>query len=127
MEIRIPAAREERKGQAHTVYQIVISYRDWSNRVEKRYSDCSELHRVMKLRRRALNKPLPRFPGKQVWKHLFGGLSTADIDQRRQALEVYLNALVRSECALTSPFLPEFFGMPPFVREMWMLEAVSSS
>lgn len=64
LEITLDNCREVSEGRnTYVVYRLTVRMDTWENVVEKRYSEFLELHRVMKLFRRLLHEPLPRFPG----------------------------------------------------------------
>lgn len=103
-----------------TLYIVETNYKDWSNVVEKRYSEFLELHREMKLLRKAIGGLLPKFPGKHVWKTFRHSFTAEDIDLRRRHLQEYLNKLKDTECAHTSQYFPNFVDMPNEIRQIWM-------
>lgn len=124
MNIRIPSYREFRDhGKSRVYYTIEISYKDWSDTLEKRYSELLELHQMMKLRRRVLNHSIPHFPGKLIWKQILNKLSDGDIHKRKEDLEEYLKNLSQTDCASTSPYFTAFFDMPVQFQEEWLHDA----
>lgn len=120
MELSISGYRQVREGNdSYVVFIIEVKFAGWRTTLEKRYSEFLELHRVMKLLRRALHSPLPHFPGQQIWKQMTGGLSAQDLEERRLELQNYMLALINSECAKNSTYFPEFVSLPENVRELW--------
>ena len=120
MELFIPSYRLVRDGtKSHYVFSVEVRFAGWRNTLEKRYSEFLELHRVMKLLRRALHSPLPHFPGQQIWKQITGGLAEEDVEVRRLELQNYMQALINSECAKNSTYFPEFVCLPENIRELW--------
>lgn len=120
MELFIPSFRNETEsGKTFVVFTVEVSFAGWRTTLEKRYSEFLELHRVMKLLRRALHSPLPHFPGQHIWKQITGGLGEEDLENRRLDLQNYMQALINSECAKNSSYFPEFIGLPENVRELW--------
>ena len=120
MELCIPSYRQVREGDdIHISFILEVKFAGWWTSIEKRYSEFLELHRVMKLLRRALHTPLPHFPGQKIWKNITGGLSPEDIEQRRLGLQNYMLALISSECAKNSTYFPEFISLPENIRELW--------
>ncbi|OMJ72509.1 hypothetical protein SteCoe_29028 [Stentor coeruleus] len=122
MEIRIPSYREIEHGKKSFIaYQIVVSFREWRNIVEKRYSEFVELHEVMKLIQKIIKKPIPNLPPHKALKSLLSKLSEEDLEERRRDLENYLRALEISPCAKHSKFFPEFVSLPLRFRDDWAL------
>ncbi|OMJ81869.1 hypothetical protein SteCoe_17570 [Stentor coeruleus] len=120
MELFIPSSQQVREGgKSYYVYKVEVRFAGWKNTLEKRYSEFLELHRVMKLLRRALHSPLPHFPGQHIWKQITGGLSDEDVEERRIELQNYMQALINSECAKNSTYFPEFVNLPENIRELW--------
>ena len=120
MELSIPSYRQVREGNdTYIAFMLEVKFAGWWTSLEKRYSEFLELHRVMKLLRRALHSPLPHFPGQQIWKQVTGGLSPEDLEARRLELQNYMLALINSECAKNSTYYPEFISHPENVRELW--------
>ena len=120
MELSIPSYRQVREGNdTYIAFMLEVKFAGWWTSLEKRYSEFLELHRVMKLLRRALHSPLPHFPGQQIWKQVTGGLSPEDLEARRLELQNYMLALINSECAKNSTYFPEFISLPENVRELW--------
>jgi len=120
MELFIPSYREVREdGKNYFVFSVEVRFAGWRNTLEKRYSEFLELHRVMKLLRRALHSPLPHFPGQHIWKQITGGLAEEDVENRRLELQNYMQALINSECAKNSTYFPEFINLPENIRELW--------
>lgn len=122
MEIRIPSYREITNGKkSFIVFSIDVSFREWRNVVEKRYSEFTELHDVMKLIKKIIKKPIPTIPSQMAFKSLISKLSSDDLEQRRIDLEDYLKMLEQSPCARHSKFFPEFVGLPLRFRDDWAL------
>jgi hypothetical protein len=120
MELFIPSFRQVREGgTTFYTFSVEVRFAGWKNTLEKRYSEFLELHRVMKLLRRALHSPLPHFPGQKIWKQITGGLGDEDVEQRRLELQNYMQALIYSECAKNSTYFPEFVSLPENIRELW--------
>lgn len=122
LQIGIPSYHKVGSGRsAFTIYRVELHIGDWEHICEKRYSDFHELHRVMKLMSRVITTDkLPHFPGQKVFKHLLGSLSDSDLEERRQALERYMQALTRTVSAKSSHFFPEFLQIPPAVYNGWL-------
>ena len=128
MEISIPSFREMTAGnRSYVVYHIDVSFREWRNIVEKRYSEFFELHEVMKLIQKIIKKPLPELPSQLIFKSFLRKLAPEDIEQRRKDLEEYLRKLELSPCAKHSKFFPEFVGLPLRYRDDWALGFQSES
>lgn len=122
MEISIPSFKQVRDDKdTYIVFLLIVSFAGWENTLEKRYSEFLELHRVMKLLRRALHSPLPHFPGQKIWKQVMGGLKDQDFEERRIEIQNYMQALVNSECAKHSTYFPEFICLPDNLRELWRI------
>ena len=120
MELTIPSYKQVRDGgDNYVAFILEVKFAGWGTTLEKRYSEFLELHRVMKLLRRALHSPLPHFPGQHIWKQMTGGLSPQDLEDRRLELENYMLALINSECAKNSTYFPEFISLPENIRELW--------
>jgi len=128
LDIRITGVKEVREPEHYTAYEVAVRTPLWTNRLEKRYSNFLELHRIMKLRYRlspALS--LPKFPGQKIWKQMFGGLGEADVEQRKSQLEDYMRQLEANPCAWDSQYFIEFLQMPQEVVREWMLFHVANS
>lgn len=122
MEIRIPSFREIKEGKkTYIVFHIDISFREWRNIVEKRYSEFYELHEVMILIQKIIKKNVPELPSQMILKSLFRKLSHEELDRRRKDLETYLRQLEESPCAKHSKSFPEFVGLPLRYRDDWAL------
>lgn len=124
MEFNIPSFREANEGnRIYIIYQVEVKFGNWTNSIEKRYSELLELHQVMKLMRRVFNAPLPHFPGQLVWKQVFKKLTPEELSKRKVDLEIYLRELAVTDCATNSQFFMEFIGMPQRVRSEWITRA----
>lgn len=122
LDIRITGTKELREPEHYTAYEVAVRTPIWTTTLEKRYSNFLELHRVMKMRYRLVPaEPLPKFPGQKIWKRVFGGLSEADIEERRSTLEDYMRQLEANPCAWDSQYFVEFLHMPPEVVRGWVL------
>ena len=122
MEITIPAYREVSNGSGtYIVYRIDISFREWRNIIEKRFSEFYELHEVMKLIQKIIKKPIPELPSQMIFKHLLKKITEQDLEQRRSDLENYMRNLEMSPCSKHSKFFPEFLGLPLRYRDLWAL------
>lgn len=110
----------EDKGNTYVAYLVRIELNDWDHLVEKRYSEFHELHRVMKLINRVIEDKLPKFPGQMIWKRIFGGFKEEDLQERKRSLQNYINELIATDCASTSVYFAQFFGMPLSEREKWI-------
>lgn len=120
MEISIPSYREVMiDNRTYIVYRIDISFREWRNIVEKRYSEFYELQQVMKLIQKIIKKPIPELPSQMIFKFLFKKMTEGDLEQRRVELESYLKELEKSPCSKHSKFFPEFIGLPLRYRDNW--------
>jgi hypothetical protein len=126
LQINIPSFHQVGSGRsAFTIYTIELRVGDWEHSVEKRYSDFSELHRVMKLMSRVVSDKLPPFPGQKLFKNFFGSLSETDLQDRRAALEGYMRTLTRTASAQSSHYFPEFLQIPPVVYNGWLRRTAS--
>ena len=122
MDIRIPSFHEAKSGnKTYIAYDIEVSFREWRNTVEKRYSEFFELHQVMKLIQKIIKKPVPELPPQLVLKSLLSKLTNEDIEKRRNDLEEYIRKLEESPCAKHSKIFPEFIGLPLRYRDDWAL------
>ena len=101
--------------------EIHVTFEDWTNAIEKRYSELQELHNVLKLMKFMINKPIPKFPKQMALKSFFRNLSQEELEERRRDLENYLQEAERGACAKNSKFFSEFFGLPIRLREKWSL------
>ncbi|RWS07816.1 sorting nexin-24-like protein [Dinothrombium tinctorium] len=78
---------ETKKGHSFTVYCVEVYYNGKCHKVQRRYRDFYHLHREMK----KLYKT-PEFPPKKV-----RNLNQKLIEQRRLALEKYLQAFIKND------------------------------
>ncbi|CAG9330587.1 unnamed protein product [Blepharisma stoltei] len=121
MEFKFLSVREARsKSDKYYLFQFEVSYKDWNNVVEKRYSEFLELHRVMKLIRLSITQPLPHFPGQMLMKTLFHKVTPKDIEERKAGLENYMNELSKGMCAKNSKYFPDFISLPTRLRDEYM-------
>lgn len=118
--LRVEGARRE-ESLGTVVYLLRVEAEEFSVVLEKRYSQFLELHRVMKLRYHSQHlEKLPSFPGKKVLKHMFGGLSQEDIEDRRSQLEVYIRKLENNANSRESHYFLEFLQLPKTVAVAWL-------
>ena len=122
MNIQIPSFRTVKsKRSTYVVYQIHISFYEWENVIEKRFSEFHELHETMKLIKKVIKKPIPKFPSKMRLKSFFKSFSESDLENRRSGLETYIKNLEITECAKHSKFFPDFCGLSLRYRDLWAL------
>lgn len=120
LRLRVEGARRE-ESLGTVVYLLRVEVEEFSVVLEKRYSQFLELHRVMKLRYHSQHlEKLPSFPGKKVLKHMFGGLSQEDIEDRRSQLEVYIRKLENNANSRESHYFLEFLQLPKTVAVAWL-------
>ena len=120
LRLRVEGVRRD-EGLGVVVYLLRVEAEGFSVILEKRYSQFLELHRVMKLRFHSQHlEKLPSFPGKKVLKHMFGGLSQEDIEDRRSELEVYMRKLENNANSRESHYFLEFLQLPKTVAVAWL-------
>ena len=125
MDIRITNFTEVSVGKKKIiVYRIDISFKEWRNIVEKRFSEFHELHDVMKLIRKIIKKPISEIPSKMAFKYIFNNITQKDLEKRRNDLENYLKNLEISPCARNSKFFPDFVGLPLRYRDEWAINNI---
>lgn len=122
MNIQIPSFRtvKSKRGK-YVVYLVQISFYEWVNVIEKRFSEFNELHETMKLIKKVIKKPIPKFLSKMRLKSFFKSLSETDLENRRSGLETYIQSLEITECAKHSKFFPDFCGLSLRYRDLWAL------
>jgi hypothetical protein len=120
LRLRVEGARRDASLGA-VVYLLRVEAEGFSVVLEKRYSQFLELHRVMKLRYHSQHlEKLPSFPGQKVLKHMFGGLSQEDIEDRRSQLELYMRKLENNANSRESHYFLEFLQLPKTVAVAWL-------
>jgi len=93
--------------EGHTVYIIKVTSPDgdtWN--LQKRYKELRELHDQMRPKH---GDALPQFPGKRI----FGNQDPTFVAERQAGLQAYLDAVLRIEREIRTPFLLKFLGGPP--------------
>lgn len=120
LELRVEEARRD-EGLGTVVYLLRVEAEGFSVVLEKRYSQFLELHRVMKMRYHSQHlEKLPSFPGKKVLKHMFGGLTPEDIEDRRAKLDLYMRKLENNANSRDSHYFLEFLQLPKAVAGSWL-------
>lgn len=120
LDLRVEEARRD-EGLGTEVYVLRVETEGFSVVLEKRYSQFLELHRVMKMRYHSQHlEKLPSFPGKKVLKHMLGGLSQEDIEDRRAKLESYMRKLENNANSKESHYFLEFLQLPRPVAAAWL-------
>ena len=107
VQILIPSSAQKqcKNGRTvYTVYNIEIYLASRCHKIDRRYSEFHELHRVLK---KNFQFVLPSLPPKKV-----NNLNKKLIEQRRTSLEKYLQILIKSVGLNKAKELNEFLNLP---------------
>lgn len=105
VQILIPSsAQKQCKNGRYTVYNIEIHLSSRCHRIDRRYSEFHELHRVLK---KSFQFVLPSLPPKKV-----NNLNKKLIEQRRTGLQLYLQSLLKNIGLNQAKELNDFLNIP---------------